>query len=88
MNELVRIIREQAVCTSRDVAANFHKQHKHILRDIDALLKDMPKIEPIFFETKLPDEYGRKQRAYIMNRDGFTLLAMGFTGKKALWKTI
>ena len=87
MNELVQIIREQATCTSRDVAANFGKRHKQVLRDIDSLIKDMPKNEPIFYETKLPDEYGRNQRAYIMNRDGFTLLAMGFTGKKALvWK--
>ena len=87
MNEIVQIIREQATCTSRDVAANFGKRHKQVLRDIDSLIKDMPKNEPIFYETKLPDEYGRNQRAYIMNRDGFTLLAMGFTGKKALvWK--
>ena len=87
MNDLVKVMRRQAVCTSRDVATNFCKKHKNVLRDIDALQKDMPKIEPIFFETKLPDEYGRKQRAYLMNRDGFTLLAMGFTGKKALeWK--
>ena len=87
MNDLVKIMRKQAVCTSRDVAAHFRKKHKNVLRDIDTLQKDMPKIEPIFFETTLPDEYGRKQRAYLMNRDGFTLLAMGFTGKKALqWK--
>ena len=87
MNDLVQIIKEQAICTSRDVAANFGKRHKQVLRDIDSLIKDMPKNEPIFYETKLPDEYGRNQRAYIMNRDGFTLLAMGFTGKKALvWK--
>lgn len=87
MNELVRIMREQAVCTSRDVAANFHKQHFHVLRDIDALQKDISNFGEMFFETTMPDEYGRKQRAFIMNRDGFTLLAMGFTGKKALeWK--
>lgn len=38
----------------------------------------------MFFETTLPDKYGREQPAYLMNRDGFSLLAMGFTGKKAL----
>lgn len=87
MNELVKVMKKQAVCTSRDVAEHFKKKHKNVLRDVDAILKDMPKSEPIFFETKLPDEYGRKQRAYLMNRDGFTLLAMGFTGKRALeWK--
>lgn len=38
----------------------------------------------MFFETSIPDSYGRDRRAFYMNRDGFTLLAMGFTGKAAL----
>lgn len=38
----------------------------------------------MFFESTYSDSYGRPQRMYIMNRDGFTLLAMGFTGKKAM----
>lgn len=41
----------------------------------------------MFFEAELPDKYGRNQKIYWMNRDGFSLLCMGFTGKKALeWK--
>lgn len=87
MNELVQIIREQATCTSRDVAANFKKRHDHVLRNIENIKKDLPNFGEMFFETNFPDEYGRKQKAYIMNRDGWTLLVMGFTGKKALeWK--
>lgn len=38
----------------------------------------------MFSETNIPDSYGRNRRAFYMNRDGFTLLAMGFTGDKAL----
>lgn len=38
----------------------------------------------MFFETNEPDSYGRERRVIYMNRDGFTILAMGFTGKKAL----
>ena len=46
-----------------------------------------PNFGEMFFETTAPDSYGREQRTYLMNRDGFTLLAMGFTGKAALeWK--
>lgn len=37
----------------------------------------------MFFEGKEPDSYGREQTIYFMNRDGFTFLAMGFTGAKA-----
>ncbi len=38
----------------------------------------------MFFEANEPDSYGRDRRVVYMNRDGFTILAMGFTGKKAL----
>src|SRR5690606_31871146 len=40
--------------------------------------------EEMFFQGEIPDSYGRPRKTYFMNRDGFTLLAMGFTGKKAL----
>ena len=57
------------------------------MRDIDTLKEDVSNFGQMFFDTEIPDSYGRPQRAYLMNRDGFTLLAMGFTGKEALeWK--
>lgn len=41
----------------------------------------------MFIESSMPDSYGRQQKMYLMNRDGFSLLAMGFNGKEALsWK--
>lgn len=47
----------------------------------------MLNFEQMFFPVEIPDSYGRPQRAYLMNRDGFSLLVMGFTGKSALeWK--
>ena len=76
----------QPVTTSKMVAEVFGKEHKHVLRDIDNL-KDVPNFGLMFFEASQPDSYGRPQRIYQMNRDGFSLLAMGFTGQKALeWK--
>lgn len=41
-------------------------------------------LSQMFAEVELPDTYGRMRPAYIMNRDGFSLLVMGFTGEKAL----
>ena len=41
-------------------------------------------LSKMFIEAELPDSYGRLQPAFIMNRDGFSLLVMGFTGEKAL----
>ena len=78
---------DEPVASSRQIAENFEKNHNHVLRDIDSLKKDVSNFGQMFFETTAPDSYGREQRAYLMNRDGFTLLAMGFTGKAALeWK--
>lgn len=77
----------EPVASSRQIADNFEKRHDHVMRDINAMKKDVPNFGEMFFETTAPDSYGREQRAYLMNRDGFTLLAMGFTGKAALeWK--
>ncbi|KAF0387224.1 phage regulatory protein, partial [Pediococcus acidilactici] len=84
MNELVIMKDQQAVTTSLQVAEVFGKRHDNILRDIENLKKDILNFEEMFSEGTEPDSYGRDRRTYFMNRDGFTLLAMGFTGKKAL----
>ena len=88
MNDLVKINADgQPMASSRDIAEHFEKRHDHVLRDIDTLKKDVPNFGGMFSEVEIPDGYGRPQRAYLMNRDGFALLAMGFTGKAALeWK--
>ncbi|KRL47240.1 phage anti-repressor protein [Levilactobacillus spicheri DSM 15429] len=73
----------QAVTTSLQVADTFGKNHRDVLRAIDDL-KDVRNFAQMFLEASLPDSYGRDRRGYYMNRDGFSLLAMGFTGKTAL----
>lgn len=77
----------EPVASSRQIAENFGKEHRNVMRDVDSLKKDVLNFEQMFFETETPDSYGRPQRTYLMNRDGFSLLVMGFTGKAALeWK--
>lgn len=80
----------EAFSTSRDVAVYFGKEHYNVLRDIDALIahaSDLKDREFQLCERPHPTISGRMDRFYEMNRDGFTLLAMGFTGQKALkWK--
>lgn len=83
-NELVIMHDQQAVTTSLKVAEVFEKRHDHILRDISNLRKDVPNFGEMFLEGTEPDSYGRNRRIYYMNRDGFTLLAMGFNGAKAM----
>jgi Rha family phage regulatory protein len=70
------------------VAEAFEKEHKTVLRNIDAILAEDSGFSPEFgrhnFEpTSYKDQWNRKQRCYAITRDGFTALAMGFTGKKA-----
>lgn len=83
------------VVTSRNVAEYFHKRHDHVLRDIDNLVNELnamgvsPKLgRPMFQEiTYTHNQNKQSYREFEMTRDGFTLLAMGFTGKEALgWK--
>lgn len=74
MNNLITINSNgQPVASSRDIAEHFGKEHRNVLRDIDELRKDVLNFEQMFFSTEIPDSYGRQQRAYLMNRDGFSL---------------
>ncbi|WP_315306467.1 Rha family transcriptional regulator [Enterococcus devriesei] len=84
MTDLVIMKDRQAVTSSLKVAEGFEKEHRNVLRDIDSLKKDVLNFEQMFFEATEPDSYGRERRVVYLNRDGFTILAMGFTGKKAL----
>ena len=93
MNELVTVKRDEAVCSSLDVAERFVKRHTHVLEKIEKILADdsTENSAKCFKETHYKDESGKHNKMYLMNRDGFTFLAMGFTGKKAnewKWKYI
>lgn len=72
--------------TSLKVAEIFGKKHLHVLRDIGNLKKDCPQkfTEPNFGLSEYRDSTGRKLPMYILPRDGFTLLVMGYTGKEAM----
>ena len=87
MTDLVMLQREQAVCSSRDVAVNFRKKHKHVMDTIRNLMAENSAVKSMFRRSKYVSERGREEGHYLNNRDGFTLLVMGFTGKEALeWK--
>ena len=87
MQSLVEIKNNQIVVSSRQIASNFGKLHKDVLRTIESLIRSAQNCANLFYERSLPDSYGRNQKCFLMNRDGFSLLAMGFTGKEALqWK--
>ncbi len=89
MNELVYLKNDEAVCDSLQVAEKFEKRHDRVLRSIEELKKNSSPQNwgQCFKESSYKDSIGRTLKKYIMNRDGFSLLVMGFTGKDALeWK--
>lgn len=74
---------------SRKVAEVFGKQHKHVLRDIEHINQSKSGLTEEFRRTNFEpitykDQQGRKQPAYLMTREGFVMLVMGYTGKKAM----
>lgn len=74
---------------STEIAHKFGKKHAHICRDIANLLKQLPEIfgQSNFGLATYTDAQGKSRQCYLLTRDAFTLLVMGFTGKKALyWK--
>ncbi len=84
----LEIIEGQITTTSLQIAEHFGKRHTHVLRAIRNLLAELPEnARPNFGLSEFTDDTGRKLPAYRITRDGFTLLAMGFTGKEAMqWK--
>lgn len=66
--------------TSLKVAEVFGKNHFHVMRDIEALECSADFRESNFgFYSFKPEGAKRSYPMYLMTRDGFTFLAMGFT---------
>lgn len=88
MREIVLSMQSgEPAASSRQVAENFGKEHKDTLESIRQILAaENSATKSMFYETTFENR-GKQYPMYLMNRDGFTLLAMGFTGKAALeWK--
>lgn len=85
--EVVKLNKKDVnVVSSLDVAETFEKRHDHVMRDIETLLKSIPKNGETYFykEEYINEQNKQTYPMYLMNRDGFTLLVMGYTGEKAM----
>lgn len=86
MTDLVIMKDRQAVTTSLNLAESFEKQHKHVLEVIESKIQSAENsahYKKMFALGSYKDSRGREQKMYYMNRDGWTFIAVGFTGKKA-----
>jgi Rha family phage regulatory protein len=72
--------------TSRDLARVFEKRHDDVIRGIRKTHEDVSQEFSLrnFAESKMKDSRGKNQPICRMTRKGFTLVAMGLTGKKAM----
>lgn len=72
---------------SMQVAENFGKEHRNVLQAIESIKAENSAVTPMFIESTYQAGTGKNYKCYELTRDGFSLLVMGFTGKKALeWK--
>lgn len=88
MNEIVyRGESNQPLTNSKLVAEVFGKNHKDVMKAIRNLTEGSAQncaVLEMFSESTYLNEQNKEQPMFIMNQDGFTLLAMGFNGKKAM----
>ena len=77
---------EVAVVSSLDVAETFGKEHYHVLEDIRTIEKNIgsPEFSGLFLESQYTASNGKRNPMYVMGRDGFVLLVMGYTGETAM----
>ena len=77
----------ELVVSSRKVAEDFGKQHKDVLENIRNILVAENSATKFFHATT--HEYrGQQFPEYLMNRDGFSLLVMSFTGREGVSRTL
>lgn len=81
----LEVVNGHPTTLSTQVAEYFGKNHQHVTRDIRNLIEKCPDLGVSNFgQSTYKDSQGKKQPCYRMDRKGFVLLAMGFTGEKAL----
>lgn len=94
MNNMINITNEngQLAVSSREVASNFDKDHRVVTRSIKNKIKSLTEqncavqITNLFIPTTY-EHNGNQYKEYLLTRDGFTFIVMGFTGSKAdIWK--
>ena len=75
---------EKVIVTSLDVAETFGKEHRRVLQDIRELGCSEDFRLHNFVQSSYENAQGKDQPLYVMTRNGFALLAMGYTGDTAM----
>ena len=84
---VIKKIDGELVVTSRKVAVDCDKRHSDVIEKIEELIKTENSVMTMFIESSYKAGTGKSYKEYLITRDGFSLLVMGFTGSRALqWK--
>ena len=87
MNNEIKLLNQdgKVVVSSRVVAQDFGKRHADVIRAIEEYLTNAEvRSLNYFIVSSYIDPKGESRKEYLMTRDGFSLLVMGFKGKEAL----
>ncbi|MDU4599281.1 MAG: Rha family transcriptional regulator [Clostridium sporogenes] len=89
---ILKVENGQPVVSSKKIADNFGKRHSHVVEAIENKIKSLTtensevEISKLFIPTTF-NHNGNDYKEYLLTRDGFTFIVMGFTGAKAdSWK--
>jgi len=88
---ILRELNGRAMANSRGIAEKFNKRHDHVIRDIRKIADQLGSPQNwgrLFEEAEYTNEQNNQiYKEFLLTRDGFSLVVMGFTGAKALeWK--
>ena len=82
---VIEVIGGKPMTTSLQVAAFFGKRHDNVLQDIRNIIEAVGEGDALNFqETTYSDSLNRQKPLYLMDKDAFTLLVMGYTGEEAI----
>lgn len=75
---------ERTVVSSLDIAKTFGKEHRRVLQDIREIGCSEEFRLHNFVQSSYENSQGKQQPMFLVTRDGFVLLAMGYTGELAM----
>ena len=86
-NLITRTEDGKLVVSSRQVAKDFKKEHKNVIQAIENIKAENSAVAKMFIESSYKAGTGKNYKEYLLTRDGFSLLVMGFNGRESLeWK--
>ena len=77
------------VVSSRRVADDFRRRHSDVIKAIEDKMKvnEILRSPKYFIESTYTDKSNRQSKEYLLTKDGFSFIVMGFNGKIAdEWK--